>query len=181
MEFFGVGLGEILLIAVVALVVLGPDRLPDAMRSVGRVVYEFRKAMEPARAAWDDVQREIVNTMDIAGGSTGAKAASSTGKPSGNPWDLHPVAQGLTDEERVRFFTTGELPDWRLKELEALDKESRNGNHASSALPPGDLPELDYPAPHEPLTYQQAPQPSETLEEVGYPEPGTATTGEEQQ
>jgi sec-independent protein translocase protein TatB len=40
---FNVGGGEILVILLVALVVLGPDRLPGAMRSVGNMVGEVRK------------------------------------------------------------------------------------------------------------------------------------------
>lgn len=40
---FNVGGGEILVILLVALVVLGPDKLPGAMRSVGNMVGEVRK------------------------------------------------------------------------------------------------------------------------------------------
>ncbi len=38
-----IGGGELLLILLVALVVLGPDKLPDAARQAGRVVNEFRR------------------------------------------------------------------------------------------------------------------------------------------
>lgn len=38
------GPGEILLIAVFALLVFGPKRLPEIARSVGRAVREFQKA-----------------------------------------------------------------------------------------------------------------------------------------
>ncbi len=40
---FNVGGGEVLVILLVALVVLGPDKLPGAMRSVGNMVGELRK------------------------------------------------------------------------------------------------------------------------------------------
>ncbi|MDP9071050.1 MAG: Sec-independent protein translocase protein TatB [Actinomycetota bacterium] len=38
-----IGPAEVLVVLVVALVVLGPARLPDAARSVGRAVSEFRR------------------------------------------------------------------------------------------------------------------------------------------
>lgn len=40
---FNVGPGELLVILVVALIVLGPERLPDAARKVGTVVAELRR------------------------------------------------------------------------------------------------------------------------------------------
>jgi Tat protein translocase TatB subunit len=41
---FGIGMPELILIAVVALIVLGPQKLPDLAKSLGRAVREFRKA-----------------------------------------------------------------------------------------------------------------------------------------
>jgi Tat protein translocase TatB subunit len=38
-----IGLPEVLVVLVVALVVLGPSRLPEAARSVGKAVAEFRR------------------------------------------------------------------------------------------------------------------------------------------
>jgi Tat protein translocase TatB subunit len=40
---FNVGGGELLVILVLALVILGPQRLPDAMRSIGRVMGEVKR------------------------------------------------------------------------------------------------------------------------------------------
>jgi sec-independent protein translocase protein TatB len=40
---FNLGAGELLVIALIALIVLGPERLPDAARTVGKVVGEVRK------------------------------------------------------------------------------------------------------------------------------------------
>jgi TatA/E family protein of Tat protein translocase len=41
---FGIGMPELLVILVVALVVLGPKRLPEIARSLGRGMAEFRRA-----------------------------------------------------------------------------------------------------------------------------------------
>jgi sec-independent protein translocase protein TatB len=49
---FDVGMGEVGLIAVVALLVLGPERLPVAARTVGAV-------LRKARQSWNSVRSEI--------------------------------------------------------------------------------------------------------------------------
>ena len=43
---FGLGLGEILVILIIALVFVGPKRLPDLARGLGRGIFEFQKAMQ---------------------------------------------------------------------------------------------------------------------------------------
>ena len=55
---FNIGGGELLVIVLIALIVLGPQRLPDAMRTVGRVVGEVRRIssgfQQELRDAFDD-------------------------------------------------------------------------------------------------------------------------------
>ncbi len=41
---FGIGVPELLVILVVALIVLGPKRLPEVAQALGRAFAEFRKA-----------------------------------------------------------------------------------------------------------------------------------------
>lgn len=41
---FGIGMPELLLILAVALIVIGPKKLPDLARSLGRAMGEFKKA-----------------------------------------------------------------------------------------------------------------------------------------
>jgi sec-independent protein translocase protein TatB len=40
---FGMGMGEIMVILVVALLVLGPDKIPEAAKSIGKVIRDLRK------------------------------------------------------------------------------------------------------------------------------------------
>ncbi|MFY9268231.1 MAG: Sec-independent protein translocase protein TatB [Candidatus Manganitrophaceae bacterium] len=47
---FGIGFPELLLILVIALIVLGPDRLPEIARAVGRGLHQIRRATEEVRA-----------------------------------------------------------------------------------------------------------------------------------
>ena len=43
---FGIGLPELLMILVVALLVIGPKKLPDLAKTLGKGLAEFRKATE---------------------------------------------------------------------------------------------------------------------------------------
>lgn len=46
---FGLGMQELLVILVIALLVLGPKRLPDVARSLGKGFAEFKRASEELR------------------------------------------------------------------------------------------------------------------------------------
>jgi sec-independent protein translocase protein TatA len=51
---FQVGPLELLVVGIIALLVLGPQRLPDAARAVGRGVREFRGALDGIGDSDDD-------------------------------------------------------------------------------------------------------------------------------
>ena len=53
---FGLSFGEIVIIAILALLLLGPDRLPDAAKTLGKGLRELRKATDDIK---DQVEREI--------------------------------------------------------------------------------------------------------------------------
>lgn len=73
---FGIGMPELILIAVVALIVLGPKKLPDLAKSMGRAVREFRKAtselketlqvdseLSEVKKAFNDFQTDVNKTL----------------------------------------------------------------------------------------------------------------------
>ena len=43
---FGIGMPELIVILVIALIVIGPSKLPDLARALGRGMAEFRKATQ---------------------------------------------------------------------------------------------------------------------------------------
>lgn len=55
-----VGTAEILVILVVALLVLGPDKLPDAARQVGKAIGEVRRLGTSFQAEMRDAMQEPV-------------------------------------------------------------------------------------------------------------------------
>jgi sec-independent protein translocase protein TatB len=53
---FGLSFGEILIIAVLALLLLGPERLPEAAKTLGKGLRDIRRATDDLK---DQVEREI--------------------------------------------------------------------------------------------------------------------------
>jgi Tat protein translocase TatB subunit len=57
MDFLGIGLPELLLILVVALIVVGPRRLPEVAAQLARFIREFRKYSS-------NVTREVTDALE---------------------------------------------------------------------------------------------------------------------
>ena len=76
---FGIGVPELLVILVVALIVLGPKRLPEVAKALGKGLAEFRRATsdltEELRGAQTMIERE---TRD----ATRAKQQRESGRPT---------------------------------------------------------------------------------------------------
>lgn len=56
---FGIGMSELVVILVIALIVLGPKRLPEVAKALGRGLAEFRKATSDLTDELNDARRAI--------------------------------------------------------------------------------------------------------------------------
>ena len=62
---FGIGMPELIVIAIIALLIVGPKKLPDVAKSLGKGLSEFRKATESATETLketlrvDDIKQEV--------------------------------------------------------------------------------------------------------------------------
>ena len=88
---FGMGMPEILLILAIALIVIGPKKLPDLAKSMGRAMREFKKAtselkesmeidteLGDVKKAFNEMGEDIKDATDI----TGSYKPSSSEKPA---------------------------------------------------------------------------------------------------
>lgn len=62
---FGIGMPELIMIAIVALLVVGPKKLPDLAKSLGKGLSEFRKATEDATETLKETLRTGNGKQDV--------------------------------------------------------------------------------------------------------------------
>ena len=62
---FGIGLPEMIVIAIVALVFIGPKNLPGVLRSVGRGLEQLKRATNEVRTTVQDEMDQIERDIDL--------------------------------------------------------------------------------------------------------------------
>ena len=122
---FGMGMPEILLILAIALIVIGPKKLPDLAKSMGRAMREFKKAtselkesmeidteLGDVKKAFNDMGQDLKDAADITGSykpSSSEKAASEKPEPEKPPAGPEtPAAERPTAEDPPASETAGE-------------------------------------------------------------------------
>jgi Tat protein translocase TatB subunit len=112
---FGIGFPELLLIMAIALIVVGPSKLPDLARALGRGYAEFRKATTELKETFDQdetvreikqefrsAQRDIRSQMDTRPKPNDSLAASAMDGEKNQPED-----GGATSERLVVTAESG--------------------------------------------------------------------------
>jgi Tat protein translocase TatB subunit len=62
---FGIGTGELLLLLVISLIVLGPERMPKLARDLGRAMAEFRKTSDELRNEFLNADKYLDTTATV--------------------------------------------------------------------------------------------------------------------
>lgn len=174
---FNIGPQELLLILLVALVIVGPQRLPELSRTIGRGLREFRKAQ-------DEVKKTIRLGLDeteptTRGGAPAANPASATAAPqAASPGPAEPAEEPPPDPAADVARTLGrglaEIRQARREiqrtfRVDLSDRPSAPARRPGSAarttpLPPATVPQeppaeggpASSPAPAEPASSEQA-------------------------
>ncbi len=92
---FGVGMSELLMILVVALIVLGPQKLPEIAKALGKGFAEFRRASQGLRDALDTQAEKSGFTgafREVRDAVTGAADAAPPGPPQSVAAEPAPAA-----------------------------------------------------------------------------------------
>ena len=62
---FGIGLPEMIIIAAVALIFIGPDKLPGVLRSIGKGLVELKRSTSDVRATVQDEMNKIEEEIEL--------------------------------------------------------------------------------------------------------------------
>jgi TatA/E family protein of Tat protein translocase len=63
---FGIGMPELLLILAVALIVLGPKKLPELARALGKGMAEFRRATDELKEEFQQMDHQVEDSSSAA-------------------------------------------------------------------------------------------------------------------
>ena len=110
---FGIGLPEMIVILAVALIVVGPDKLPELARSLARGVQELKKTVNQVKESLDednllaDVENELKETAGtlqekLLDDETHTWKADDSGPDEDDVIDLQPLEERPWERERKK-------------------------------------------------------------------------------
>jgi TatA/E family protein of Tat protein translocase len=90
----GLGMTEVILILVIALIVFGPRKLPELGKSMGQAMFQFRKASDDFKRTWEqEVEFEKVRKDESQSTSASYDYNSSESNDPYNPYGDSETAQ----------------------------------------------------------------------------------------
>ena len=131
---FGIGMNEMLIIAIIALVVIGPKRLPAVARNLGSMMAQFRRATNDLR---DVVNNEISSHAELNDLKNTHSALQN------DLWDFKNTARRYIDEGAASIKDTAQ-------DFADPGKLTSPGGEASASVPFGGLPIAGHEAPSDP-------------------------------
>jgi len=98
------GVGDTLLIVVVALIVFGPKKLPEISRQVGKLLYEFRKASNDFKFQIEEELRaaeQAERQKELSAQAAAAQPATPIAITAGETVSAEPAVDGVRAPEPV--------------------------------------------------------------------------------
>jgi len=122
---FGIGTGEILLLRVIALIVLGPERMPKLARDLGRAMAEFRKTS-------DELRSEFLNAdkyLDAAANTPAEQPAIAApqGAPEPALTDVSAPTDVPVEPDETAFDREAREARERLRDPERMEQAKAEG------------------------------------------------------
>jgi len=73
---FGIGVPELILIMVIGLFIIGPEKLPDIAKTLGKTLAEFKKVVDGVKGSIEEEQAEVEKSMETPGEAMSLKEKS---------------------------------------------------------------------------------------------------------
>jgi Tat protein translocase TatB subunit len=97
---FGIGMPELVLILAVALIVLGPRRLPEIARALGKGLAEFRRATDELKDEFRQIERDVEESSTQSAPHDDLSVAKREDQPSSS--QPHPSPHPAESEKQSR-------------------------------------------------------------------------------
>jgi Tat protein translocase TatB subunit len=113
---FGIGMPEMLLICAIALIVIGPKKLPELAKTLGKAFGEFKKATSDLKDSFeiDSDYKDITNTIDDVG--TEIKDGVDSTLESTDPTESESVSVVQNEDDDETAEASSEAADEPTKE-----------------------------------------------------------------
>ncbi len=138
---FGIGLPEMIIIAVVALVFIGPDKLPGVLRSIGKGLVELKRATSDVRSTVQDEMHKIEEEIEL---KEVRESAQNFGNELGgvaNKMDPLSLAK-MSSGEQLEKIADAIDNTQKDESLDQTEEEVTSTDSKSDGLLP-----VDFPAP----------------------------------
>ena len=73
---FGIGFPELLLIMVIGLFIIGPEKLPDIAKTLGKTLAEFKKVVDGVKDSIEEEQARVEKSLETPGDTMSLKEKS---------------------------------------------------------------------------------------------------------
>ena len=80
--FPNLGMPELVLILVIAMVVFGPGKLPEMGKALGKTMNEFRRASAASFADFEEVKKEVNQVKEVVSQEVSQVTNVAQGKPA---------------------------------------------------------------------------------------------------